>query len=97
MVQELFHGLSNDVVQLIWAFDFRRFIVALPIERDISDHYFLFALIERWMDTTHTFHTLVGELTISPMSFSAITKIAFGGAPVPFDISYYRLSKDARG
>ena len=49
------------------------------------------------MDTTHTFHTRVGELTISPMSFSAITGIAFGGTPVPFDISYCYLSEGARG
>ena len=49
------------------------------------------------MDTTHTFHTRVGELTISPMCFSAITGIAFRGAPVPFDISYCRLSEGARG
>ena len=49
------------------------------------------------MDTTHTFHTRVGELTISPMSFSAITGIAFGGIPVPFDSSYCRLSDNARG
>ena len=31
------------------------------------------------------------------MSFSAITGIAFGGAPVPFDVSYYHLSEGARG
>ena len=49
------------------------------------------------MDTTHTFHTYVGELTISPMSFSAIIGITFGSAPVPFDVSYYHLSEGARG
>ena len=49
------------------------------------------------MDTTHTFHTRVDELTISPMSFSAITGIAFGGAPFPFDVGYYHISENARG
>ena len=97
MVRELFHDLPGDVVQLIWASGFRRFIAALPTKRSRSDHYFLFALIERWMDTTHTFHTRVGELTISPMSFSAITGIAFGGALVPFDINYFQLSEGSRG
>ena len=43
------------------------------------------------------FHTRVGELTISPMSFSAITKIAFGGTPISFDIGYYHLFEGARG
>ena len=49
------------------------------------------------MDTTHIFHTRVGELTISPMSFSAITGIALRGAPVPFDIRYYHLFEGTRG
>ena len=49
------------------------------------------------MDTTHTFHTRVGELTISPMSFSAITGISFRGAQVPFDVRYCHLSEGARG
>ena len=78
-------------------FGFCRFIAALPTERGRSDHYSLFALIERWMDTAHTFHTHVGELTISPMSFSTITGIAFGGTPVPFDGGCYHLSEGARG
>ena len=97
MVWEMFHDLPSDVVQLIWASGFRHFIAALPTERGRSDHYSLFALIERWMDTTHTFHTRMGELTISPMSFSAITRIAFGGASVPFDFSYCHLSEGVRG
>ena len=43
------------------------------------------------------FHTRVGELTISPMSFFAITEIAFKGALVPFDVGYCHLSKGERG
>ena len=39
----------------------------------------------------------VGELTISPMSFSAIIGIAFGGTPVSFDVNYYHFSESARG
>ena len=89
--------MSGDVVQLVWAFGFHHFIAALPTERGRSDHYSLFSLIERWMDTTHTFHTHVYELTISPMSFSAITGIAFAGTPVPFDVSYCHLSEGVRG
>ena len=48
------------------------------------------------MDTTHTFHTRVGELTISPMSFSAITEITFRGTLISFDIGYCHLSEGAR-
>ena len=97
LIQELFHDLSGKVVQLVWDSDFRHFIAALPTERGRSDHYFLFSLIETWMDITHTFHTRVGELTTSPMSFSAITGITFGGAPVPFDVCYCHLSECAQG
>ena len=49
------------------------------------------------MDTTHIFYTRVGELTISPMSFSAITGITFGGTPIPFDVGYRHHSEGARG
>ena len=97
MIRELFHDLPGDIVQLVWASGFHHFIAALPIKRGRSDHYSLFALIERWMDITQTFHTRVGKLTISPMSFSTITRIAFGGAPVPFDVSYCHLSEGAIG
>ena len=97
LIWELFHDLSGEVVQLIQASGFHYFIAALPTERGMSDHYSLFALIERWMDTTHTFHTRVGELTISPMRFSAITGIAFGGTPVPFDLGYCHLSEVREG
>ena len=96
MVLELFHDLLGDIVQLIWASGFHRFIAALPTKRGRSDHYFLFALIERWIDTTHTFNTRVGELTIFLMNFSAITGIALGGTQVPFDVNYCRLSESAR-
>ena len=43
------------------------------------------------------FYIRVGELTISPMRFSAITGIAFRGAPIPFDVSYCCFSEGARG
>ena len=97
LVRELFHDLPCDVVYHIWASGFCRFIDALPTKRGRSYHYSLFALIERWMDTTHTFYARVGELTISPMSFSAITGNAFGDTPVPFDVSYCYLFEGARG
>ena len=54
LIWELFHDLPGDVVQFVCAFGFHHFIVALPTERGRLDHYSFFALIERWMDTTHT-------------------------------------------
>ena len=37
------------------------------------------------MDTTHTFHLPIGELTLDPLAFTAITGIAYDGDPVPLD------------
>ena len=39
----------------------------------------------------------VGELTISPMIFSAIIGIAFGGTPVSFDVNYYHFLRVREG
>ena len=85
------------MTQYIWTYGFRHFIAALSIERGRSDHYSLLVMIERWMDTTHTFYTHMGEFTISLMSFSAITRIAFRGTSVPFNINYCNIFKGARG
>ena len=95
LIQELFYELSSEVVQLIWASGFRCFIAALPTERGRSDHFSFFPSSRGWwIPLTHIW---VGELTISPMSFSTIIEIAFGGTPVPFDISYCNLFEGARG
>ena len=40
------------------------------------------ALIERSMDTTHTFHLPFGEMTITPFDFAAITGLSFSGSPL---------------
>ena len=42
------------------------------------------ALIEYWMDTTHTFHLSFGEMTVTPLDFAAITNLSFSEEPVPF-------------
>ena len=40
------------------------------------------ALIERWMDTTHSFHMPFGEMTITLFDFSAITGLSFSREPI---------------
>ena len=42
------------------------------------------ALVERWMDTTHTFHLPFGEMIVTPLDFTAITGLSFSREPVPF-------------
>lgn len=48
------------------------------------------ALVERWHDTTNTFHFPVGEMTVTPLDFAAITSLRIGGDPIPFDTGIHR-------
>ena len=41
------------------------------------------------MDTTHTFHLLFYEMTITPLDFTAIIGLSFSGEPVPFSSEVY--------
>ncbi|KAI8572489.1 hypothetical protein RHMOL_Rhmol01G0203200 [Rhododendron molle] len=44
------------------------------------------ALVERWWDTTNTFHLLeAGEMTITPGDFALLTGLRVGGDPLPID------------
>ena len=51
-----------------------------------ADKLLLQALTERWWDTTHTFHfDNVGELTITPKDFSALTGLQVCGQKVTWE------------
>jgi hypothetical protein len=51
-----------------------------------------FALVERWWDTTHTFHFPWGEAGITPMDFTMLTGMGVGeGEILPFDASLESL------
>ena len=71
------------------------FIGALRESSRRSDRCALRALAERWVETTHTFHLPIGEMTLTPFDFHAITGIEFEGAPVPFDASYWSPARHA--
>ncbi|GMP53999.1 hypothetical protein CsSME_00019287 [Camellia sinensis var. sinensis] len=46
----------------------------------------LAALVERWWDTTDSFHlSATGDMTMTPYDFSMLTGIGVGGDPIPFD------------
>ncbi|XP_056686743.1 uncharacterized protein [Spinacia oleracea] len=45
----------------------------------------LWALSERWWDTTNTFHMAWGEITITPFEFAKITGLPFSERNVTFD------------
>ncbi|GMP73604.1 hypothetical protein CsSME_00031310 [Camellia sinensis var. sinensis] len=47
---------------------------------------FLAVLVERWWDTTDSFHfSVAGDMTMTPYDFSMLTGIGVGGDPIPFD------------
>ena len=63
--------------------DFDGVISALTYSSYTSSQAAMFSLIDRWMDTTHSFHIPFGEINITPLDFAAITKLSFSGEPIP--------------
>ncbi|VVA37994.1 PREDICTED: MAINTENANCE OF MERISTEMS, partial [Prunus dulcis] len=56
-----------------------------------GDRPLLVALAERWWDTTHTFpFDEVGEMTMTPTDFAAITGLRVGGKRLTYDLDIYR-------
>ena len=49
------------------------------------------------MDSTNTFHLLVGEPMLDPVTFTMITGVACAGEPVPFDRCLEPMSPDRAG
>ncbi|KAL7193469.1 hypothetical protein ACSBR2_025140 [Camellia fascicularis] len=46
----------------------------------------LAALVERWWDTTNSFHfSATGDLTMTPLDFAVLTGLDIGGWPIPYD------------
>ncbi|KAI5324152.1 hypothetical protein L3X38_033225 [Prunus dulcis] len=59
-----------------------------------GDKPLLVALAERWWDTTHTFHfDKVGEMTMTPTDFAAITGLRVSGKRLTYDLDIYRNKK----
>ena len=69
--------MTRAIQERIRETDFEPFILALPTIVGCHDLNDLYALMERWMDSTHTFHLPIGELTLDPVAFAAITGVAY--------------------
>ena len=52
----------------------------------------MYALIERWMDTTHIFHLPFREMTITLLDFAAITGLSFSRESIPLSNEAYNSS-----
>ncbi|GMP84840.1 hypothetical protein CsSME_00038212 [Camellia sinensis var. sinensis] len=60
-------------------------IFSMGLSRLTTCRPLLAALVERWWDTTNSFHFSVAEdLTMTPYDFSMLTGIGVGGDPIPF-------------
>ncbi|GMQ02173.1 hypothetical protein CsSME_00048524 [Camellia sinensis var. sinensis] len=45
------------------------------------------ALVERWWDTTNSFHfSAIGDMTMTPFDFAMLTGLDMAGRPVPYDV-----------
>jgi hypothetical protein len=62
-----------------------------------ADRSLIYALIERWWDTTHTFHFPQGEIGITPLDVTMLTGMSVGrGRAVTFGDGQYSSFEDAR-
>ena len=74
--------------------DFWRTMGGSPRRTGIKNR--LWALLERWWDTTNTFHMAWGEITITPLEFAMITGLPFSERNVTFDSELTWRSAAAR-
>ena len=64
-------------------------ISALIYSSYTSSQAVICALVERWMDTTHSFHLSFREITINPLDFTTITGLSFSREPIPVSNEAY--------
>ncbi|KDP44428.1 hypothetical protein JCGZ_16261 [Jatropha curcas] len=55
-----------------------------------------YALMERWNDCTHTFIFGFGEMTLTPVDYTAITGLGFDGPSTPLDARYQTAALGAQ-
>ncbi|KAF5934510.1 hypothetical protein HYC85_030681 [Camellia sinensis] len=71
----------RDLVDLV---GFGPFCVGLS--RCSARRTLMAALVERWWDTTNSFHfSATGDMTMTPLDFAVLTGLDIGGWPIPYD------------
>ena len=70
--------------QMVVGLGFDGIIASLTYGSYTLSHAAMCALVEWWMDTTHTFHLPFGDMTITLLDFTAITELSFSREVVPF-------------
>ncbi|KDP30516.1 hypothetical protein JCGZ_16694 [Jatropha curcas] len=82
---EWFDWLLVEVQDHVWETSFECFVNTLPPVQGRTLPSSILALMEWWMDTTHTFHLPFIEIIITPMDFTVITGLPFKGRFIVFD------------
>ncbi len=82
---EWFDGFPKTVKDIIRTTGMFNAVKALKFT--YCDRHLIRALSHFWWDTTHTFHfPSIGEMTMTPVDFAAITGLRCSGDPIPIDM-----------
>ncbi|PON32401.1 Aminotransferase-like mobile domain containing protein [Trema orientale] len=88
-----YNELPLPVRNKVDAAEFRPLLSTQPITN--LDGSLIQALAEKWWDTTHSFHfEHMGEMTLTPKDFSALTGLAVAGSPIRIDMNAHRRNAD---
>ncbi|GMP69514.1 hypothetical protein CsSME_00028742 [Camellia sinensis var. sinensis] len=82
--REWYMDLPDVVQQIIDEAGFGLFRMGLS--HLMASRTFLGALVERWWDTTNSFHfSTTGDITMTPYDFAMLTSLEVRGRPIPYD------------
>ncbi|KAL7215063.1 hypothetical protein ACSBR1_027272 [Camellia fascicularis] len=83
--RDWYDELPPEVRDLVDKAGFGLFCTGLS--RHLASQALLRVLVERWWNTTNSFHlSSAGEMTMTPYDFAMITGLGVGGDSIPFDI-----------
>ncbi|GMP25104.1 hypothetical protein CsSME_00002132 [Camellia sinensis var. sinensis] len=83
--RDCYMELPVDVCYIIDETGFGLFCTGLS--RHIASQPLLGALVERWWDTTNSFHfSTTGEMTMTPYDFTMLTGVEVGGNLIRYDM-----------
>ncbi|XP_028106146.1 protein MAINTENANCE OF MERISTEMS-like [Camellia sinensis] len=82
--REWYTELPEAVWDLVDLVGFRPFYSG--ISRCLASRTLMGALVERWWDTTNSFHfSATGDMTMTPFDFAVLTGLDMGGWAIPYD------------
>ncbi|KAI7998366.1 Protein MAIN-LIKE 2, partial [Camellia lanceoleosa] len=84
MAREWYMNLPDGVRQIVDDAGFGLFCMGLSCL--MASRTLLGALVERWWDTTNSFHfSITRDMMMTPYDFAMLTGLGVGGQPIPYD------------